>query len=236
MKRILLLGVGASTLTVGLAAAPVGAAAVAASGPATVALWHLDEPSGATTAVDSSGRGHNGAIGASVLVGVPGQFGSAYEFPGPDAKVTVPTADDLNPYLSPLTLSAYLSVPSSLAGGDYNVVQKGQATAVGGAYKLEIVGNAGSSKFGYPDCAFNSPGGYKNRVYGPKRINDGAWHQVECHLTATQVYVTVDGRSGPVAARTVGSIANSVALTIGGKPNNTHYYQGRADEVSISVG
>ena len=157
-----------------------------APGPTTVALWHLDEQPGATVAVDSSGRGHHGAIGTDVLLGVPGRFGSAFEFPGPSAKVTVPTADDLNPYLSPLTVSAYLWVPSSLTGGDYNVLQKGQANAVGGAYKLEIVGTAGSNKFGYPDCAFNSPGGAKNRVYGPKRINDGTWHQVECHLTDTQ--------------------------------------------------
>ncbi len=148
----------------------------------------------------------------------------------------MPTADDLNPYLSPLTVSAYLWVPSSLTGGDYNVLQKGQANAVGGAYKLEIVGTAGSNKFGYPDCAFNSPGGAKNRVYGPKRINDGSWHQVECHLTDTQAYVTVDGKSGPVATRVVGSIANSVSVTIGGKPNDTHFYQGRADEVSITIG
>ncbi len=236
MGRILLPVMAAGTLTVALAGAPVSAAAVGTSGPATVALWHLDEQPGATVAVDSSGRGHHGAIGADVLLGVPGQFGTAFEFPGPNAKVTVPSADDLNPYLSPLTVSAYLWVPSSLTGGDYNVLQKGQANAVGGAYKLEIVGTAGANKFGFPDCAFNSPGGAKNRVYGPKRINDGSWHQVECHLTDTQAYVTVDGKSGPVATRVVGSIANSVSLTIGGKPNDTHFYQGRADEVSITIG
>jgi len=50
----------------------------------------------------------------------PGQFGTAFEFPGPSAKITVPSADDLNPHQSPLTVSAYLWVPSSLTGGDYN--------------------------------------------------------------------------------------------------------------------
>ena len=201
-----------------------------------MALWHLDEQPGATVAVDSSGRGHHGAIGADVLLGVPGQFGTAFEFPGPSAKVTVPSADDLNPYLSPLTVSAYLWVPSSLTGGDYNVLQKGQANAVGGAYKLEIVGTARANKFGYPDCAFNSPGGAKNRVYGPKRINDGAWHLVECHLTATQAYVTVDGKSVRPRPEWSGASPTRSQLTIGGKPNDTHFYQGRADEVSITIG
>lgn len=236
MRQILLPVMATGALTVASAAALAGAASAATSSPATVALWHLDEQPGATIAMDSSGRGHDGAISPDVALGVPGQFGSAYEFPGPNAKITVPTADDLNPYRSPLTVSAYLQVPSNLTGGDYNVLQKGQANAVGGAYKLEIVGAAGANKFGYPDCAFNSPGAAKNRVYGPKRINDGTWHQVECHLTDTQVYVTVDGKSGPSATRVVGSIANSVPVTIGGKPNDTHFYQGRADEVSITIG
>ncbi len=83
MGRILLPVLAAGTLTVCLAAAPASAAAVGTSGPATVALWHLDEQPGATVAVDSSGRGHDGAISADVLLGVPGKFGTAFEFPGP---------------------------------------------------------------------------------------------------------------------------------------------------------
>ena len=120
MGRFLLPVMAAGTLTVALAGAPVSAAAVGTSGPATVALWHLDEQPGAAVAVDSSGRGHHGAISADVLLGVPGQFGTAFEFPGPSAKITVPSADDLNPHQSPLTVSAYLWVPNSLTGGDYN--------------------------------------------------------------------------------------------------------------------
>ncbi len=115
------------------------------------------------------------------------------------------------------------------------MVQKGQATATGGAYKLEIFGKTNSTKFGYPACAFNSPG-VKQRVYGPKAINDGAWHLVECQLTADKVYATVDSVSGNVLNRTVGNIANTVDLTLGGKPNNTHYFNGVADELSISIG
>jgi hypothetical protein len=105
----------------------------------------------------------------------------------------------------------------------------------GCAYKLEIMGNATSPNFGFPDCTFHSPGVAK-RVYGPNRINDGLWHTVECHLTATPVYVSVDDVKGKVLSRTVGNIANTADLTLGGKPNNTHYYIGDADTVSISIG
>lgn len=201
-----------------------------------VGSWHLDEQPGSTVMVDSSGLGHDGTISPDVVLGVPGVSGTAYEFTGTNPIVRVPDADgDLNPGLAPLVVSAYLNVPATLAAGDYNVLQKGQATAVGGAYKLEIFGKAGKAKFGYPDCAFNSPG-VKQRVYGPKRINDGLWHLVECHLTDTSVYVTVDGEFGKQLVRTVGSIANTVDVTLGGKPNSTHFFNGVADEVSISIG
>lgn len=216
----------------------VVAAPASASTPVVVALWHLDESPGATQMVDSSGSAvqHDGAISPDVVLGVPGAQGTAYGFRGGSPIVRVPSAADLNPGLQPLTISARLNVPANLAGGDYNVLQKGPANTVGGAYKLEIFGKAGSRLFGYPACAFNSPGGLKNRVYGPTRINDGRWHHVECHLTATQAYVTVDEVDGPQKPRAVGSIANNVDVTLGGKPNSTHFYSGDLDEVSITIG
>lgn len=222
---------GAAIVLIGVAStAPASAAAGVA------ALWHLDEAPGSTTMVDSSGNGHDGTISPDVVLGVPGFSGTAYEFTGSNPIVRVPDpSGSLNPGTAPLTLSAYLKVPSSLGAGDYNVLQKGQATASGGAYKLEIVGQITSARFGYPDCAFNSPG-VKQRVYGPRAINDGAWHLVECHLTADAVYASVDSVNGKVLPRKVGSIANTVDVTLGGKPNNTHYFQGVADEVSISIG
>jgi len=208
----------------------------ASAATSVVGLWHLDEPPGAATMVDSSGLGHDGTISPDVVLGVPGVSGTGYEFTGSNPIVRVPDpSGTLNPGPSPLTISVYLKVPATLTAGDYNVVQKGQATATGGAYKLEIFGKTTSTKFGYPSCAFNSPGA-KQRVYGPRAINDGAWHLVQCHLTADKVYATVDSASGKALNRTVGSIANTVDLTLGGKPNNTHYFNGIADELSISIG
>jgi hypothetical protein len=221
----------AALLTTGFVSLPPASAA-----PSVVGLWHLDEPPGATTMVDSSGLGHDGTISADVVLGVPGVDGTGYEFTGSNPIVRVPDpTGTLNPGPAPLTISVYLKVPATLTAGDYNVVQKGQATATGGAYKLEIFGKTTSTKFGYPSCAFNSPGA-KQRVYGPRAINDGVWHLVQCHLTADKVYATVDSASGKVLNRTVGSIANTIDLTLGGKPNNTHYFNGIADELSISIG
>lgn len=229
---------GAATAAVSpsATASSSGAAAATSTSGTVVALWHMDEQPGATTMVDSSGYGHNGVIGNGVTLGQPGYLGTAYSFTGTGpGLVRVPTDTSLNPGSAPIAISAYLKVSSSLAAGDYNAVQKGTATATGGSYKLEVYGVSTSAKFGFPDCAFNSPGG-KNRVYGPRSIADGTWHHVVCHLTATQAYVTVDDVSGKVASRTATTISNTSDVTVGGKPTQTHYLWGDLDEVSITIG
>jgi hypothetical protein len=199
-----------------------------------VALWHMDEARGATTMIDSSGHGNDGQI-SNVTTGVSGFSGFGYSFNGSSSIVTVPNSASLNPGAAPLTISAYLQVPANLSVGDYNFLQKGPTGTKGGAYKMEIFGKSGS-KFGFPDCAFNGANGGHDRVYGPSSIADGKWHLVVCSLTASQAYLTVDGKSGPTIKRTVDSISNTSPVTVGAKTNHTHFYKGLADEVSISVG
>jgi hypothetical protein len=220
-------------VVVGLPAVPAQAAAA----PTVVGLWHMDESPGATTMTDSSGYGHDGAIGSAVRLGTPSDDGTTgYTFAQPGGLIRVPHDASLNPGSSPMTVTARLRVAADLPAGDYNVLQKGTATASGGAYKLEIdATRSGSTRFGFPDCAFNGAAG-KNRVYGPSSIADGTWHMVACVLTASQAYVTVDGRPGPAEARQVSTIGNTVDLTIGAKPDGSHGYVGDADEVSISIG
>jgi len=213
---------------------PVSAAAAATpSSPTVVALWHMDEQPGDTVMVDDSGSGHDGTI-RNVTLGVPGDIGTAYSFDASSSIVHVPSKADLNPGTKPLQISAHIRISSKLATGDYNVIQKGTDSATGGAWKLEIYAQAGKN-FGHPDCAFNSSAG-KNRVYGRTSLADGKWHVVECHLTNTQAWVTIDGNDGPKSARVVGSIANTSDVTVGGKTNNTHYFKGDLDEVAIKIG
>lgn len=212
--------------------------------PTVVALWHMDEPEGLSTMVDSSGFGNDGRVSSDVLQGVSGVLGTAYAFTGSAAIVNVPDGTgSLNPGTSPLLVSASLNVPTDLTAGDYNIIQKGTATAQGGAYKLEVFAPTSrkNPKWGYPDCAANTSAtatdvAHKDRAYGPQRINDGLWHVVQCHLTETQLYVTVDDVKGTAVTRTVGAISNSVGVTLGGKPTNTHYFRGMLDEVSITIG
>ena len=74
----------------GASAAPSDAVTTAQPQSSAVGLWHLDELSG-TTAYDSSGHGHNGAISGPVTLGVPGELNTAYSFV-PKSTVIVPDA------------------------------------------------------------------------------------------------------------------------------------------------
>lgn len=203
----------------------------AQAAPTAVALWHLDEKSG-TRMVDRSGHGNDGRID-KVTLGLQGFKGGAYGFDGRASLVTIPDDRSLDPGTAPITISAYLQVPSSLGLGDYNVIQKGTATARGGAYKLEIAGFAG--QLGRPDCAFNGVAG-KARVVGNRAISDSRWHRVQCVLTASSISLFVDGVQQQRVPNSIGSVSNSSAVTVGGKPNKTHFYRGNLDEVTITIG
>lgn len=241
-RRLFVVGTATAMALVGLSYAP------SANGqepvPTVVALWHMEEDEGTSTAADASGNGNDGTVSPDVVQGIDGYLGNGFEFTGPAPIVKVPNGTgSLNPGASPLLISARLKVPAGLAPGDYNVIQKGTATAKGGAYKLEMFAplSVSNKKYGFPRCAVNTSATAtdikrKNSAYGPYRIDDGQWHLVECQLTATTLTVTVDGASGVKVARTVGPISNSVGLTLGGKPNNSHYFNGALDEASITIG
>jgi Concanavalin A-like lectin/glucanases superfamily len=231
-------------------AAPATAGAKGANGATLMAMWHLDEAPGSTVMVDSSGHDNDGVINSHVTLGMPGDpavssASTAYQFNSKNPLVSVPDGTgSLNPGAAPITVTAYLKVPAGLQPGDYNIIQKGKATEPGGAWKMEEYATTrGSMWFGYPHCAFNTPAdsttgaaAHKDQVYGPKAINDGLWHKVECHLTSSSAYTVVDGVSGPVIARTTGAISNTSPTTLGGKPNGTHFFSGIADEVSVVIG
>ena len=73
-----------------------------------VGSWHLNETSG-TTAHDSSGHRHHGAIVGSVRLGVRGKFNSAYRFI-PRSAVIVRDAPDLHPGRVRVTVSYWVKL------------------------------------------------------------------------------------------------------------------------------
>ena len=194
-----------------------------------VGLWHLDELSG-TTANDSSGHGHNGAISGPVTLGVPGEINTAYSFV-PKSTVIVPDAPDLQPGTADVTISYWLNatiLPPCCNGVDYDMFTKGDHSSRGGQIKIEVQEN------GQASCMFRGASGGKQLTAGPNVV-DGHWHQVICQRIGTQIIETVDGSSFSTTTAT-GAITVTDPIRLGSHKNGGDWYNGVLDEVTYSIG
>jgi len=209
--------------------APSDAVTTPQAQSSAVGLWHLDELSG-TTAYDSSGHGHNGAISGPVTLGVPGELNTAYSFV-PKSTVIVPDAPDLEPGTADVTISYWLNsttLPPCCNGIDYDMFTKGDGSSRGGQIKIEVQEN------GQASCMFRGALGKKQLQAGPNVV-DGQWHQVTCVRNGTQIVETVDGASFSVT-KTTGAITVTDTIRLGSHKGGGDWYKGVLDEVTYSIG
>jgi len=235
VRKTLLGFATAVTATVVLATtSPAGAATAQ-----TIALWNMNEPAGATVLVDSGPNGLNGTIGTSIALN-----GAYQTFP----KVTRGTGGTIDPQhldtitsplLNPGTADFRVTVRlriANVAQSLGNVMQKGQTGTAGGFWKIQLDGGNGRIL-----CDFVSPTG-SGGIRSAQVVADNLWHTVTCERSATQVTTTVDGITTRIA-KSVGAIANTQPLSIGGKhtctatPNHDcDYFIGSIDYVQIETG
>jgi Concanavalin A-like lectin/glucanases superfamily len=217
----------------------VGALAAASTTPAAaatvVALWHMDEASGATTMVDSAGS-NNGSLN-NVQTGLTSCHAvRCYRFQGSPSVAVVPHSTTLNPGSSNITISMWVNtgvVPPPEVG-DYDMVRKGLGDTPGGDYKMEVLPRKqGTVAKLY--CYFRGSSGSAQLIRGPN-LADNKWHSLQCTKTGSSIQAVVDGRTWTKSV-TVGSIANTSDVTVGARsPLGGDQYQGIMDEVSISIG
>ena len=224
------------TLAAALAAGLVVAAPASA---ATLADWEMNEGPGAHTMVDSSGH-VNGTIGSAVQTGVKVQGATAYRWvftsptkppPKPERLVQAQSST-LNPGSG--TYSVTLRYRTTKHFG--NIVQKGQAGAKGGYFKLE-------NPHGQLKCTFrgiSSSGSFLRKAVESGVISDGSWHTVVCTRTSSGLTLSVDGKVVDTAKGSTGSISNPNPVTIGGKLNcdqvktTCDYFTGDIDYIKIA--
>ncbi|GAA3348397.1 hypothetical protein GCM10020358_66750 [Amorphoplanes nipponensis] len=217
--------------------APAAAADASARRPA--ALWEMNERPGARTMVDSSGRGLHGRIGSDVHTGTRVRGATGFRFdrvepdsppPRPGQLATVRDAGALDPGTRPFAVTVRLRTTHKFG----NIIQKGQAAAAGGNYKLQIPG-------GIVECVFRGSAD-SLLVSSPRRLNDGRWHTVRCARTGSGLTLTVDGSTVARRSGWTGRIANSWPVSIGGKTDcdqidvGCDYYAGDLDYVRIDAG
>lgn len=231
--RTLLLGLSAVAL-VCTSIAPAEAATTAAP----VSTWELNEPAGASTMVDSSGNGLNGTVGTEVLTGVAVLGATAYRFARlppntppahPEHNVVVPHDDRLNPGSGNYSVEVRYRTTNPFG----NLIQKGQSGSSGGYWKIQL-------PQGEPSCLFRGPSGVTNAVRAQTRVDDGLWHVIRCDRTDTAVALSVDGVLVGTNSGTTGPIANTKALSLGGKNDcdqvsvTCDYFGGDVDWVRIT--
>jgi hypothetical protein len=196
------------------------------SGAGAVALWHMNETSGSTM-FDSAGA-HNGAL-HSVQLGLTGFSGLAYGFNGSSSYVSVPTASDLNPSTSNVTITMHINTTGTPPPppADWDLIRKGLYSHSAGEFKMEF------QQTGKASCGFNGTSNYAELIAGPA-INNGQWHTIQCVKTASAIKLIVDGQTFSQAAN-VGSIVNTASVVIGARPGSD-WYKGSLDEASIQIG
>jgi len=238
--------VGVAALASLVLAAPAAQASkshvFALAGPATVLDLELDEPAGATVAADTSGLGHDGAIGNHIVMN--GSYGhwdrhdpNAGIYYGADHLIMIPDAPDAS--LDPGTGNFVVEFRFRSTVKFGNVIQKGQATTAGGQVKFQQPG-------GYMSCMFKSPTG-QAAIKATIPTNDGQWHIIRCERTPTQVTLYIDGVFNARIRHTTGNIDNKKPWTIGGKfdcdtsdptvgADSCDYWAGDMDWVHITKG
>ena len=225
-------GITAATAMALVLAAPAPAGAAATK---TLALWNLNEASGSTVLVDSSGNGINGTIGTHVKLNRT-YHNFPYVHGGDGGLVDTQHLDlvynsRLNPGIRDFAITMRLKFTLALG----NPLQKGQSGTPGGFFKMQL-----DDGLGRIACSFVSVAGSAS-VWSTTKINDGLWHVVTCTRTKTQATVTVDGKVVGTIAHTTGSISNTWPLTIGGKSKCDQvktfcdYFTGQIDYVKIQT-
>lgn len=227
-------------LQVGASAAP--AAVPGALAPVTTLDLEFNEPAGSSVAVDSSGMGHNGAIGSHVKMN--GSFADWDRHPpgagiyyGADHLVMVPDAADGS--LDPGTSDFIVEIRYKSTDKFGNMIQKGQAKTVGGQVKFQ-------QPKGVMSCMFKSPTG-RAATSSKTPLNDGQWHVVTCVRTAQMVEMYVDGVFRSRTRNSTGNINNTKPWTIGGKfecdtsnpdtgADSCDYFPGDIDYVKLIKG
>jgi hypothetical protein len=181
-------------------------------------------------AVDSSGNGHDGVNQGSPTVGLDGHRGTAYSFDAAGSWIQVPSTPELNPQDADFMFSAWVNFGDAPVPGEtYDVIRKGLAFTRTGEFKVEMIPG------GYVKCSAKDVDGVEASIsYRESNLADGRWHRIGCARTGASWSVLVDGTIGTKKVG-LGSIGNSLPLSIGSKYGHEDLPDGRIDEVVLHI-
>jgi hypothetical protein len=177
----------------GLALALVlSATAREASAASLLAHWKFDEGPGATTAVDSTGGGHNAVNVGTTTSGAPGLIGNAWQFTGGSnhlAVNTAPTNDSLLTLGTTFSYSGWVKTTTNSLGTMFAISDNTQQNE---EILLRAAGDEGASGFGSADY-LGRPNVQPGQAVSVSKINNGQWRFLTVAQDATGWGLYVDG-------------------------------------------
>lgn len=200
------------------------------AGNPPVGYWKLDENTGTTSVVDSSGNNLTGTLAGSMTAAdwVPGNIGSALDFDGTDDAVSFGTTSVLKFGSGNFTYSAWVKT-SATGATDVYIADSNNATAE----RLLYTGGANTAV-----CFARDASGNSATATGTTTITNGVWHHLACVRSGSSVYIYVDGRlegSGtngsvgstdttPAASTTIAKRDNAAGLNMAGLMDEVKIY------------
>jgi hypothetical protein len=224
-------------VTLAMTGVIIAVGASAATATSVTALYDMNEQPGASVMVDSGPNGLDGVIGSDIVVGA--SYADATGYRWPTASPTQPPAQpgriayvDSNSSLNPDDQDFAVEFRYRTTKSYGNVVQKGQNASNGGYFKFE-------QPNGLMTCLFKDETGLQRAVQSPIATKDGQWHVIRCELSDWGIRLFVDGAQVVSRRTSMGNIANTQPLSIGGKSTcdqikvTCDYFSGDIDYVRI---
>jgi len=218
-SRLTAIAAAAAAVTLGFTGTAQAAPTVRAQWDMATATALVDTP---TDGVDNSGTTSN------IVLSTDG----FYTFNGTNSIASAPHKANLNPGTARITVEAKINATRAPeAGNTFDVIRKGTSVTTGGYYKIEL--KTTSTGVVNAACIFRD----KNRVTGSAilRIPTTGWVTLTCTKTSSSVTIVANGTTRTVA-RTVGAIANTSGVFIGGKGDGTDVFPGLMVYAKITIG
>lgn len=175
---------------------------------------------------DSSVNHHDGINQGEVVTGLPGHRGQSYSFDVAGAWVQVPSAPDLNPGTRDFLVDAWVYFEAAPGRtGSFDIMRKGLSYSFGGEFKLEVLAG------GRVKCSVKDETGVAVYVIATGHdVTDHRWHHLGCARVGSSWHAIVDGEVFSRSTR-LGSVENTMPLSIGSKYGLEDVPRGRVDEV-----
>jgi hypothetical protein len=209
-----------------------------------LAHWKMNEAAGATTAVDSTGGGHNAIKNGAITSGATGVIGNAWQFSGGVADylsiTTAPTNDALLTLDTDFSITGWTKVSAARLATMFSISDDTEPSE---EVVMRATGHQGITGFGSADVNAR-PGIAPGEAISTTRVNDDQWHFISFTQSSAGWSLYVDGAeedsgtaaTGLASAAAIGANVAHIGINKDNTAANNGYQwalQGLIDDLAV---